>query len=270
MSMPTEGEARPADHTPESHPPREARVEAPPRAARRKLAAVGDLHCREESRGKLRPLFDGIDREAEILILCGDLTDRGTPDEAEVLAGELSGIRIPMVGVLGNHDYETGHGDQVRKTLGQAGVHLLDGDIFLFDEGLGFAGVKGFAGGFGDHVLQAWGEGPIKEFVLSALDEALKLETALAKLRTELRIAILHYSPMKGTVVGEPPEIYPFLGTSRLQVPINRYHAHAVFHGHAHRGTHSDMTNKDVPVFNVALPLLRRMAPARNYAVVEL
>lgn len=237
---------------------------------RRRIAAVGDLHCKEESRNQIRPHFSDIERHAEVLVLCGDLTDRGTPNEAEVLAGELAGLRIPMVGVLGNHDHETGHEDQVRRILHQAGVHLLDGDTWLLDDDLGFAGVKGFAGGYGDHVLQAWGEGPIKNFVMAALDEALKLEGALAKLVTHRRVAILHYSPMKGTVIGEPPEIHPFLGTSRLQVAINRYHATAVFHGHAHRGTHFDRTNRDVPVYNVALPVLRALQPPRHYALVEI
>jgi Icc-related predicted phosphoesterase len=238
--------------------------------AKRRIAAVGDLHCQEISRGRIRPLFVGVDRDAEVLVLCGDLTDRGTVAEAEILANELHTVRVPMVGVLGNHDYETGHGDDVRKILVQAGVNLLDGDTWLLDDDVGFAGVKGFAGGFGDHVLQGWGEGVVKSFVMTAIEEELKLEGALAKLRTPKRIAVLHYSPMRGTVMGEPPEIFAFLGTSRLQVPINRYHATAAFHGHAHRGTHSDRTDRDVPVYNCALPLLRRLTPPRSYAVVEL
>lgn len=239
------------------------------RGRKRRVAAVGDLHVQEFHAGRIRPLFDEIERDAEVLLLCGDLTDHGTPAEAEVLAQDLIGIKIPVVAVLGNHDYESGQGDLVRRVLIQAGVHVLDGETFVVDEDLGIAGVKGFAGGFGDHVLQGWGEGPIKAFVSSALDEALKLEQALARLRTNRRIAVMHYSPMRGTVVGEPLEIFPFLGTSRLQVAINRYHAHAAFHGHAHRGTHADRTNRDVPVFNCAFPLLRRMDPPRNYAVVE-
>lgn len=242
---------------------------APPAGPKRKIAAVGDLHCQETSRGKIRPLFEGIEREAEVLVLCGDLTDRGTIVEAEILANELHSLRIPIVAVLGNHDFETGHGDDVRRILGQADVRILDGETWLLDDDLGFAGAKGFAGGFGDHVLQGWGEGPIKSFVMAALDEELKLESALAKLRTPRKVALLHYSPMRGTVVGEPSEIYAFLGTSRLQVPINRFHATAVFHGHAHRGTFADRTDRDVPVFNCALPLLRRMDPPRTYAVVE-
>lgn len=235
----------------------------------RKIAAVGDLHCREESRGAIRPLLAGVDHEAEVLLLCGDLTDRGTPLEAEILASELSGVRIPMVGVLGNHDFETGHGDEVKRILTQGGVHLLDGETYILDDELGFAGVKGFGGGFGDHVLQAWGEEGTKTFVMIAQDEAMKLETALAKLTTRKRVAVLHYSPLKGTVMGEPPEIHAFLGTSRLQVPINRFRANAAFHGHAHRGTLYDKTNRDVPVWNVAFPLLRKMDPPRNYFVTE-
>lgn len=242
----------------------------PPGGPKRRVAAVGDLHCSEDHRGRIRPLFEGVDREAEVLILCGDLTDRGTVAEAEIVANEFHTIRVPIVGVLGNHDYETGHGEEVRRILVQGGMHLLDGETWILDDDLGFAGAKGFAGGFGDHVLQGWGEGPIKAFVMEAMEESLKLETALAKLRTTRRIAILHYSPMRGTVIGEPPEIFPFLGTSRLQVPLNRFHATAAFHGHAHRGTHADRTDRDVPVFNCSLPLLRRLHPPRNYAVVEL
>jgi Icc-related predicted phosphoesterase len=237
---------------------------------RRRVAAVGDLHCREESRGVIRPLLAPVERDAEVLALCGDLTDRGTVAEAEVLAGELQGLHVPLVGVLGNHDYETDHADQVRRILVQAGVHLLDGDVHVLNHDLGFAGTKGFGGGFGDHLLQAWGEAPIKEFVRAAIEEEMKLEGALAKLRTRCRIVLLHYAPMRGTCIGEPSEVIPFLGTSRLQVPINRYHATVVFHGHAHRGTHHDRTNRDVPVYNVALPLLRRETPPRNYAVLEL
>lgn len=241
---------------------------SPPSGPRR-IAAVGDLHCTVDSRGRLRPLLEGVDRAAEVLVLCGDLTNRGLAEEADVLAEELHGVRVPMVGVLGNHDHETGHVEAVARALRQAGVHLLDGDTWVLDEGLGFAGAKGFVGGFGDHVLQAWGEEPIKSFVMTALDEALKLESALAKLRTERRVAVLHYSPLRGTVLGEDVEVYPFLGTSRLQVPINRFHAHAVFHGHAHRGTHTGRTDRGVPVFNCSLPVLRRLDPPSSYAVVE-
>ena len=239
-------------------------------APKRRIAAVGDLHCTEDSKGTILPKLKAVDAEAEALLLCGDLTDRGTVEEAEILASELAPLRLPMIGVLGNHDYETGHGDEVRRILHQAGVHMLDGEAWKLDDELGFAGAKGFAGGFGDHVLQGWGEDPIKQFVMVATEEALKLETALAKLRTTKKVALLHYSPMRGTVLGEPPEIHAFLGTSRLQVPINRFHANAVFHGHAHRGTHHDLTNRDVPVYNVAAPVLRRMEPSRAYALVEI
>lgn len=237
---------------------------------KRRIAAVGDLHVTAESRGLFAPIFRVAEREAEVLVLAGDLTDTGTTEEAEVLAAELSGIALAKVAVLGNHDHETGNGPEVRRILQHAGVHVLDGESWSMDDELGFAGVKGFAGGFGDHVLQAWGEPPIKAFVDYAQAEAMKLETALAKLQTKHKVAVLHYAPMRGTVIGEPPEIFAFLGTSRLQVPINRFHAAAVFHGHAHRGTFHDRTDRDVPVYNVSRPLLRRLHPPRDYALVEI
>lgn len=242
---------------------------APKAHRKRRIAAVGDLHASFEAKGKLGMRLRAAEAEAEVLLLPGDLTDRGTSEEAEILASELSLLSIPKIAVLGNHDHETGNGPEVRRILQQAGIHVLDGEAWALDDDLGFAGVKGFAGGFGDHVLQPWGEGAIKAFVDHAQEEAMKLEVALAKLRTTKKIALLHYAPMRGTVIGEPPEIFAFLGTSRLQVPINRFHAAAVFHGHAHRGTFHDRTDRDVPVYNVSWPLLRRLHPPRDYALVE-
>jgi Icc-related predicted phosphoesterase len=196
---------------------------------------------------------------ADVLLLAGDLTDYGLPDEAHVLARELSTAKVPIVAVLGNHDLESGKGDEVKRILIEAGVNVLDGDACEI-EGVGFAGVKGFAGGFGVHALGPWGEDAIKRFVQEAVDESLKLEAALARLRTPIRIALLHYSPVEDTVRGEPPAIYPFLGCSRLEEPIDRYHVRAVFHGHAHFGTLEGRTKGGAPVYNVALPLLRRSA----------
>lgn len=241
-----------------------------PGSASRKVAAVGDLHCRESSRGAIGPLFRGVEEQAEVLLLCGDLCDHGTANEAEVLAGELAGVVIPMVAVLGNHDFERGQPDAVRKILEQAGVNVLDGESWVLDQGLGFAGVKGFGGGFGDHVLQAWGEDRTKDFVMAAQDEAMKLEGALARLNTDKRVVLLHYSPLKETLVGEPLEIYSFLGTSRLKVPIDRFRVDVAFHGHAHRGSPFAHTERGVPVYNCAFPLLRRQDLPVNYVVVEL
>ena len=224
-----------------------------------RLAAVGDLHCTKTSQGKLQVLFQQINQSgADVLLLCGDLVDYGHVDEAIVLAKELAPIRIPMLGVFGNHEYESGEQEDVRRILADAGVTILDGDAIEI-LGIGFVGVKGFGGGFDDHALQPWGEESTKQFVQQALTETLKLESALAKLRTEQRIALLHYSPIRATVVGEPPEIYPFLGSSRLEEPLNRYSVNAVFHGHAHRGAPEGRTQKNVPVFNVAMKLLAQV-----------
>jgi Icc-related predicted phosphoesterase len=225
-----------------------------------RFAAVGDLHVTKDSAGSLRGFFAQAAESADALLLCGDLTDYGTADEAHVLADELSAVTIPIVAVLGNHDYESGTSEVVCETLKRAGVRVLDGEACEI-EGVGIAGVKGFAGGFGRGSLGAWGEPAIKLFVQEALHEAMKLESALAKLRTPRRIAILHYSPVAATVAGEPVEIFPFLGSSRLEEPLLRYPVDAVFHGHAHRGTPEGRTINGVPVYNVARPLLLRCRP---------
>ena len=222
-----------------------------------RLAAVGDLHCTKTSQGALQPLFQAMAAAADVIVLCGDLTDYGSVEEARVLAREVSGVlKVPMVGVFGNHDYESGHAEEVCRILGEAGIRILDGDSVEV-AGLGFAGVKGFAGGFGERALQSWGEPVLKQFVREAVEEALKLEAALARLRTPKRIALLHYSPIRETVATEPPEIFPFLGSSRLEDPINRYSAALVVHGHSHHGAPEGRTATGVPVYNVSLPLLR-------------
>lgn len=179
-------------------------------------------------------------------------------------------VRIPIVAVLGNHDCEGGMEAQVRALLCDAGIHVLDGEAVEVG-GVGIAGVKGFLGGFGRGALQPWGEEIIKRLVREAVDEALKLETALAKLRTPNRIALLHYSPVEGTVIGEPREIWPYLGSSRLEEPISRYPVSAVFHGHAHHGSPEARTRDGIPVYNVAMALLAHAFPDRPpFRVVEL
>jgi Icc-related predicted phosphoesterase len=225
-----------------------------------RFAAVGDIHVTKAAAGTLRAFFAQASEAADVLLLCGDLTDYGTAEEAHVLADELAAVSIPIVAVLGNHDYESGTPEVVVEALTRLGVRVLDGEACEI-EGVGIAGAKGFAGGFGRGSLGAWGEKAIKLFVQEALQEALKLEAALAKLRTQRRIALLHYAPIVGTVQGEPPEIFPFLGSSRLEEPLLRYGVDAVFHGHAHRGTLEGRTISGVPVFNVAKPLLQRLRP---------
>jgi Icc-related predicted phosphoesterase len=225
-----------------------------------RFAVVGDIHVTKESAGSLRAFFAQAGEAADALLLCGDLTDYGTAEEAHILADELAAAKVPVVAVLGNHDYESGTPEVVMETLKKAGVRVLDGEACEI-EGVGIAGTKGFAGGFGRGSLGAWGEPIIKLFVQEALHEAMKLEAALAKLRTPRRIALLHYSPICGTVEGEPADIFPFLGSSRLEEPLLRYPVDAVFHGHAHRGTLEGRTINGVPVYNVARPLLLRKRP---------
>ena len=200
-----------------------------------RVAAVADLHVKRTDPEEIRPLLAWLQDQADLLLLCGDLTDYGLPEEAHLLAKELAVVKMPMIGVLGNHDVQSNRQDEVKDILGEAGLRILDGESCEV-HGIGFAGVKGFAGGFGRRTLEPWGEPVIKQFVQESLDEALKLESALARLRSPHRIAVLHYSPIQATVEGEPPEIFAFLGSSRLEEPINRYEVTAVFHGHAHRG----------------------------------
>jgi Icc-related predicted phosphoesterase len=222
-----------------------------------RVAALGDLHCTRNSQGVFQPLFAKVAEAADVAVVAGDLTDYGLPEEARVLAKELSGIRVPMVAVLGNHDIESGKAQEVRQILTDAGMIVLDGEVCEM-HGIGIAGAKGFGGGFGKHALGPWGETIIKEFVREAVDEALRFEAALARLRTPHLIGLLHYSPVQQTVEGEPLEIYPFLGSSRLEEPINRYPVSFVVHGHAHRGQLQGATKSGVPVYNVSLPLLTR------------
>ncbi len=222
-----------------------------------RVAAVGDIHCTKTSQGDLQPLFSKIAESADVLLLCGDLTDYGLPEEGHVLVKELATARLPTLAVFGNHDYESGNQDELQQILTDAGITVLNGEACEV-QGIGFAGVKGFAGGFGAKALGAWGEGIIKQFVHEAIDESLKLESALARLETPQRIAVLHYSPIQATVEGEPPELFPFLGSSRLEEPLNRYSVTAAFHGHAHHGYVEGRTRSNIPVYNVAMPLLRR------------
>jgi Icc-related predicted phosphoesterase len=235
-----------------------------------RVAAVGDLHCTKSSEGAFQPVFAKLAEQADVIALCGDLTDYGTADEARVLAKELAAVKLPKVAVLGNHDFESGAAAEVTRLLTEVGgVTVLDGTAIEL-MGVGFAGAKGFAGGFGERALQSWGEDLIKAFVRAALEETLKLESALARLRTPGRVALLHYAPVAATVAGEPLEIYPFLGSSRLEEPLNRYAPSVVFHGHAHRGQPAGATSTGVPVYNVAMPLLRRTFPDQlPFRVVE-
>ena len=200
-----------------------------------RVAAIGDLHCTKASQGAFQPLFARIGESADVLLIAGDLTDYGllrkrVSSRANCRRCTFRSWRCSAI-TTSNPDKE----DEVRQMLADAGVTVLNGDACEV-HGVGIAGVKGFGGGFGKHALGPWGETIIKQFVREAVDEALKMEAALARLRTQHLIALLHYSPIAQTVEGEPLEIYPFLGSSRLEEPIGRYPVSLVVHGHAHRG----------------------------------
>ena len=242
--------------------------EADGATAKIRIAAMGDLHVTEASEHRFRDLFAEISEVADVMVLCGDLTNFGKTREAEILAEDLRSCTIPSVGVLGNHDYECGQPEEVARILHSAGMTVLDDQAVVIKE-VGFAGVKGFLGGVGRGELGAFGEAPIKQFVDAALDEARKLENALRSLKTERCVAVLHYAPVVDTVEGEPLEIYPFLGCSRLADAIDRFdHVAAVFHGHAHRGRHVGQTPRGTPVYNCAI-MVAEAELSRPYALIE-
>jgi Icc-related predicted phosphoesterase len=229
------------------------------------VACLGDLHVKEDAASS-RELFGEISQHAGALVLCGDLTDTGTPREAELLAEDLRGCTIPVIGVLGNHDYESDRSGEVAEILKRAGVHLLDGQSYEVD-GVGFVGVKGFIGGFGRRMLSSFGETSIKSLVAESLNEAMRLENAMRTVRNERSIVVLHYAPVVDTVEGEPLEIFPFLGNSRLAETIDRFKVSAVVHGHAHRGKYEGRTPGGAPVYNVAYHVEK--PTGRPYALLE-
>ena len=225
-----------------------------------RIAALGDLHYSRHSKGEHRELLMQAAAAADVLVICGDLTDYGLVEEAQLLEEDLQHCNKPVIAVLGNHDFESGHHEQLIQVLEHGKVSVLDGECMEI-EGVGFAGVCGFGGGFGRRMLNAWGEPEIKRFVQEAVDQAMRLERALARLQTPTKVALLHYSPIRETVVGEDPEIFPFMGSTRLEGPLNRFSVAAAFHGHAHGGAPQGATSTGIPVFNVSLPLLRRLHP---------
>jgi len=234
-----------------------------------RIAAVGDFHCGVEDVGLYRELFARVNDEADVLVLTGDLTRWGALAEYKVVVGELADVTVPIVAVLGNHDYETGDVAEGSHTLRSRGVHLLCGDTFELNATVGFAGVKGFMGGFGRGMLTPFGEPETKAFVKATLNEVHALELALRRLSTPVRVAVLHYAPIAATIAGEPEAIQPYLGTDRLAEPLDRYSAAVAFHGHAHSGTLRGHTLGGVPVFNVSLPLLRKERPGAMYYLYD-
>ena len=234
-----------------------------------RIAAVGDFHCGPDDVGVYRELFARVNDEADVLVLTGDLTRWGALAEFKVVVGELADVTVPIVSVLGNHDYESGQVEEGSRMLRARGVHLLCGDTFELNPTVGFAGVKGFMGGFGRGMLTPFGEPETKSFVKATLNEVHALELALRRLATPVRVAVLHYAPIAATIAGEPEAIHPYLGTDRLAEPLDRYSAAVAFHGHAHSGTLRGTTLGGVPVFNVSLPLLRRERPGAMYYLYD-
>lgn len=240
-------------------PEREGALSGQPRSETFRIAAVADLHVSESAQDTVAAVVRCA-AAADVLLLCGDLTDHGFPQEARVLARGLAASRVPVLATLGNHDFEHESEAEIAAILTETGVHVLDGTVHEVGP-VGFAGTKGFGGGFGPRSLAPWGERIIKQFVQTTLEEALKLEVALTRLDTPIRIVLLHYAPIAATVDGEPLEIHPFLGSTRLEEPLDRYEVTAVFHGHAHHGAPEGRTKGGIPVYNVSAPLLRACQP---------
>jgi len=233
-----------------------------------RIAATADLHFSPQSYAKLKDQLERVRDEADVFVIAGDLTNYGEPSEMEPLLNVLVRLRLPTIVVLGNHDYECGKEEELKRMMVAEGIKVLDGSAYERD-GVGFAGTKGFVGGFGRGVLTAFGEREIKDFVRASVDEALKLERAMSQLRAQKRVVVLHYSPIAETVQGEAAEIFPFMGTSRLAEVVDRHGADFVVHGHAHHGTVDGRTVTGVPVHNVAITLLQAQQPSGVYRIFD-
>jgi Icc-related predicted phosphoesterase len=233
-----------------------------------RIAATADLHFFSPRYGVVQEQLAKARDQADLLVLAGDLTNYGKPAEMEELLNTLVRLRLPTVAVLGNHDYESGSQDALMRMMTDEGIKVLDGTAYERD-GVGFAGTKGFPGGFGRGALTAFGELEVKAFVQAAIDEAVRLERAMSQLRTAKRVVVLHYSPVVDTVQGEAPEIFPYLGSSRLAEVVDRHGADLILHGHAHHGALDGKTTAGIPVHNVALPILQCQPSASAFRVFE-
>jgi Icc-related predicted phosphoesterase len=225
-----------------------------------RVAAVGDPHVNADNREGWRRAFAELSKRADLLVLAGDLTLDGEVDEAEALAAALDDLSIPGFAVLGNHDYQAGCEEAVTDLLQRAQVTVLEGDGASIDVrgvSVGVAGVKGFGGGFGQKCGSEFGEREMKSFMQRTRLSAAQLYAALAGLRTDVKIALLHYAPIAETLKGEAPEIYPFLGSKLLGSAIDAAGADLVIHGHAHHGVEHGATPAGIPVLNVAQPVIQ-------------
>jgi Icc-related predicted phosphoesterase len=234
-----------------------------------RIAATADIHFSPQSYDRIREPMSHVRDEADVLVLAGDLTNYGKPEEMDSLLNALVRLRIPTVAVLGNHDYESGHQEELMRMMTAEGIKVLDGSSYERED-VGFAGTKGFLGGFGRGVLTAFGEKEVKNFVQAAVDEAMKLERALSQVRAQKRVVVLHYAPVVDTIRGEPPEIFPYLGSARLAEVVDRHGAAFVVHGHAHHGTPDGRTTGGVPVHNIAISILQAQNPPAVYRVFDL
>lgn len=234
-----------------------------------RLAAVADIHLKVENHEHDVRAFSPVNELADALVIAGDFTNHGMPEEMRGVLAVLDHIRIPIIAVLGNHDHESGHQDELAGMLRLAGLHLLDGHCFEID-GVGFAGTKGFCGGFAPYELMPFGEQGIKTFVEIAEREAIKLDYGLAQTQAPRKVAISHYAPIKDTIVGEPEPIFPFLGSSRLQRALENHRPVLALHGHAHKGVFSAETKSGIRVCNVALPILRQRGEEHPFALFNL
>jgi Icc-related predicted phosphoesterase len=226
-----------------------------------RVAACADIHFGTDSAGRLRPDLEHLAERADIFLIAGDLTWSGAVQEADVLAAELDGLTVPVVAVLGNHDYHGGQEGEVRQVLEEIGITVLEGETAVVDAAglrVGIAGIKGFGGGFAGACATDFGEPEMKAFVRHTRRAAQSLEDALAGLDTDLRLALLHYSPVPETLHGERLEIFPFLGSYLLAEAADRAGADVVIHGHENGGAEKGMTPAGIPVRNVSQPVIRR------------
>jgi len=232
-----------------------------------RIAATGDLHYYTGAPEVWRPIFREIEHQADVLVVAGDLTNVGLPEEANLLVDELDGFSLPVIVVLGNHDHEAGEVDIITAILRDAGIHVLDGTSVEMGE-VSFVGTKGFCGGFDRHGVQPFGEDMLKDFIQTTIDEANMLEHAAARLRGQRKVALLHYAPIRTTLKGESEELYPFLGTSRLEEALDRHGVKVIIHGHAHYGTPEGYTRGGAAVYNVTRNVLETYFN-RAYRVIE-
>jgi len=233
-----------------------------------KIAAVADVHCTVNSRGHIRELLRDVE-EADVLVLAGDLTDVGKIEEMEVLMDELSHFSLPIIAVPGNHDHEADQTDLLVAMMEWSGIHVLDGASFNID-GIEFIGTKGFCGGFGHLLVQPFGEPALKAFINATIEEVLRFERLLRNVKADHKVAVMHYAPIKETLSGEEPELFPFLGTSLFADVLDAHKVDVVFHGHAHNGSPTGFTKHKIPVYNVSRFVLARSGRTPPYFVFTL